>query len=342
MSDWRIFPTCAQESSEILRDFICTLIVLGIWLIFFFIIPLIKLKGKSRLFAFLFWCNFFLLLGTVLIFTGIQTISRFHVYRENIYDPRLPVKSLKIFLISDIHLNNNPIPKKQEKLIQKALDQLDKENPDFVAYGGDSTYHCNNVTYRVYPLIEKFFDRLSKYRTYFVIGNHDQDCVETYRYLWSKNNATLLYGSSSTFEKDNETLHIHGNIQVEEDNRPSINYFRKLLKKRNTMKYSILLSHVTDPIQPFENNSLFDLALFGHSHGGQVTFRNTLWSTTRHANWILCTGIKYHTLMYGTTIVHVSRGLGITYFPSPQVRFGVVPEVSVLTIYNNKSLMPRD
>ena len=337
MNEISSFPTCDQEHSEILRDMKVSLIIITLFMIFIVFLPLFIKRGKKAKFLFIFWCNFFVILGFLMLFFGIETLSQYRVYKEDIYDPRLPVKNLKIFLFSDIHITQNPLPKYLDKHINRTIEQIEKEEPDIILFAGDLSYHCGKGNYQTFSLIEKIFNRITNFPTYLVIGNHDLNCQKAFTRLLSKNKTRMLYGTSAKYMKDNQTIYIHGAYMEEPGSYiKNMKFFQKIEEQKNEMKYNILLTHLPDSLFPNRDNKLFDIAFLGHSHGGQVTLRNTLWSTTKYANWINCSGIKYHTMRYGETIVHVSRGLGITFFPSPQIRIGAIPEVSVITIHNSK------
>ena len=337
MNEISFFPTCAQEEGEILRDMKRSLVFLALFLIFFGVLPVLLKKGKKRKFLFLFWCHIFCMIGFLLLLFGVETLSKFRVYREDIYDPRLPVKTLKIFVFSDIHITHNPPPKYLEKHINRTIKQIEVEKPDAVIFAGDFTFHCRSGNYQTFPIIEDIFNRISNYPTFLIIGNHDRRCQATLKHILTKNKTKVLAGTTARIRKDNQTIHIHGAILEDDYNFPrNVKFFTKIDQNRKRMKYSILVAHIPDTLTVLQEKNLFDIAFLGHSHGGQVTFRNTIWSATKYANFIMCSGQKYHTLRNGNTIVHVSRGLGITYFPSPQVRIGVIPEVSVITIHNSK------
>ena len=67
-----------------------------------------------------------------------------------------------------------------------------------------------------------------------------------------------------------------------------------------------------------------DLVLSGHTHGGQVTWRNERSASGRVRRRIL-RGLGRR----GETQIYVTRGLGTVVLP---VRYGSLPEVSLLTL----------
>ena len=91
----------------------------------------------------------------------------------------------------------------------------------------------------------------------------------------------------------------------------------------------IVFGHQPDYVIPLSAATRVDLALAGHTHGGQVAlplFGPPYTSSPlprRYAGDLH----DYH-----GTLLHVSRGVGMERGPAPQMRFLVPPEICVLDL----------
>jgi len=93
----------------------------------------------------------------------------------------------------------------------------------------------------------------------------------------------------------------------------------------NLSDYVILVSHNPDYAEELETSRM-DIALSGHTHGGQVTLFG-LWVPYMPSDY----GQKYKGGFARTayTEVYVTRGKGMTFLP---IRFFARPEITVLTL----------
>ena len=92
----------------------------------------------------------------------------------------------------------------------------------------------------------------------------------------------------------------------------------------------ILLAHRPDPVLARATPSRIDLQVSGHTHGGQVAVPcvgpiMTLTAVPRH---VAAGGL--HDL--DGNAIYVGRGVGLERGQAPQVRFGVRPDIGVLTL----------
>ena len=92
----------------------------------------------------------------------------------------------------------------------------------------------------------------------------------------------------------------------------------------------ILLAHTPDVVEAVSDDSRIDLVIAGHTHGGQVQLPwiGPLFTASRIPRDIAAGGLHQ---VRGTPL-YVSRGVGVERNQAPKLRFGAVPEISVLTI----------
>jgi predicted MPP superfamily phosphohydrolase len=104
---------------------------------------------------------------------------------------------------------------------------------------------------------------------------------------------------------------------------------RRLVGSAPSGDVRIVFGHQPDYVIPLSAATRVDLALAGHTHGGQVAlplFGPPYTSSPlprRYAG-------DLHD--YGGTLLHVSRGVGMERGPAPQMRFLVPPEICVLDL----------
>ena len=97
--------------------------------------------------------------------------------------------------------------------------------------------------------------------------------------------------------------------------------------------YELLLSHEPDNVEPYMNYD-YDIALSGHSHGGQINIP-FLPFVNEMALTVTALSSKYSGGMYtfddnAIKQLYVNTGIGTTHISA---RFGVVPEVTLFHIY---------
>jgi predicted MPP superfamily phosphohydrolase len=92
----------------------------------------------------------------------------------------------------------------------------------------------------------------------------------------------------------------------------------------------ILLAHRPDPVLELRPDSRIDLQVSGHTHGGQVAvpFIGPLMTMSSVPRSIAAGGLHEH---QGNPI-YVGHGVGVERWSAPQVRFGVRPDIGVLTV----------
>jgi DNA repair exonuclease SbcCD nuclease subunit len=84
----------------------------------------------------------------------------------------------KIALISDLHMgisrNSSIFEESQLKfLYEEFLVYIEKNNIDTILVLGDVFDNRNNISVKIYDSVYKFFDRMSNFKIYILLGNHD-------------------------------------------------------------------------------------------------------------------------------------------------------------------------
>lgn len=227
---------------------------------------------------------------------------------------------IKIAQFSDTHLGEYFSLEQLEKVVKK----INKVNPDIVVFTGDLMDNAAE-----YSPIEETIEILSKIDAkigkYAVYGNRDYGggAVRFYRDMMEKSGFVVLSNQNETINIRNRKLHIMGGDDaLMGEHNPSTT-----VGNINEEDINILLLHEPDLVDQY-NGYPIDLALAGHSHGGQVYIpfygpikRNVL-------------SEKYNKGFYelensrGSTI-YVNTGIGNTKVP---FRFFNVPEISVFKI----------
>lgn len=107
---------------------------------------------------------------------------------------------------------------------------------------------------------------------------------------------------------------------------------RHLWKKEDFEKmkqnFVLLLSHSPD-VMLYKEARKADLALSGHTHGGQITlpFYGAILTNTKLGRKF-ASGLFY----FGKTPLYISRGIGMEGLAAPKMRFFCPPEVALITI----------
>lgn len=265
----------------------------------------------------------FLLLLGICIFYAFK-IEPYRVTTNEMYINEKSSDVLKVVQFSDTRIKEDFTHKNLDKVVNK----INEQNPDIVAFTGD--LYDNYAKYHDDDAIIKELQKInSKYYKITIYGNHDYGggAVKQYESIMEKSGFIVLKNENWYITTDTNKKILFTGLDDSMLGNVSMSYFTKVYKA----DYDILLTHEPDTADLFLEYP-YDLVLSGHSHGGQFNFpvipeinRRAI-STTKLAS-------KYSDGMYklGTnTKVYVNTGIGTTHISA---RFGVVPEISVFTIY---------
>ena len=227
---------------------------------------------------------------------------------------------IKIVQISDIHVKEDFTSDNLKKIVEK----VNREEPDIVAFTGDlydnyAKYHDN----------ENVAEALGKIRAkdakIAIWGNRDYGGGASRKYedIMEKAGFTLLKNEHYTVKAGNgETVFFTGldDALLGSPDMP---------EREEGGDYRILLFHEPDCFDDYMDYD-YDIALSGHSHGGQVDIP-FLPSVNARAVAVTAMAEEYSGGMYEfpdaeTKKLYVNTGIGTTHISA---RFGVVPEITV-------------
>lgn len=233
------------------------------------------------------------------------------------------VGSLKIAVISDIH---SPI---SNGLLKKIVDAVNSNSPDFILIAGDINDHLKSKK----PSIE-FLNELStktQKNIFTILGDSDICskngqciyCLSSYHNPKININATILR-DSIIFPFKN--FSISGVDYTNEHNWKMPDFHSKI----NDSTFKLLLLHNTIGVDT-NYLSKYDLSISGNTHGGQIFYAaNILAKFDEELDERFIKGVY----SFKNSNLIVSSGIGMSFLP---IRFGVPPEIILLTIKGTKS-----
>lgn len=187
---------------------------------------------------------------------GAQHVNKYDFYHKDIPEA---FDGFRIAFISDLHYKSAL----QEKGLIQLVRQLQTINPDLMLMGGDYQEGCQYVT--------ELFDRLAKVQPKYgivgVMGNNDYErCHEEIVAEMQKHGMRVLEHTCDTISKENQRIIVAG-VRNPFDLKHNGISPTLALKPED---FVILLTHTPDYVEDVDVSNT-DLALAGHTHGGQVT-----------------------------------------------------------------------
>ena len=238
-----------------------------------------------------------------------------HVFR--IPRARTNAEDLRVAFVSDFHAG----PTLHPKLLRDVLAAVSDADADVVLLGGDFvSFHARYVDRLIEPL-GRMRPRLGKYA---VLGNHDLLGDDEYilRRLTDAG-VTTLVNENVRLPAPYDDIWICGLDDWDEGTPDADKTFRGADGTR------IVLAHQPDALLVIEQQS-FDLAFFGHVHGGQWLRRNRE-PAIRHrgpVSMLYMHGGVFHAGVNDAPVL-VSRGVGTSTLP---VRRHADPQVHICTL----------
>ena len=255
--------------------------------------------------------------GFEVIYTGIRLTP------EQIAEAALQddVKVVALSLLSGAH--NTLFPKVVELLKEKGLNDLVRlliaQKADVLLMGGDYQEGCEYV--------EPLFSALARVKTpmgtYGVMGNNDyerchDDIVNTMKHYGMR----PLEHEVDTLRKDGQQIIIAGVRNPFDLGRNGVSPTLVLSPK----DFVILLVHTPDYIEDVSVANT-DLALAGHTHGGQVRVFGVAPALNSHYGNRFITGLAYNSAKIPLII---TNGIGTSKLP---IRVGAPAEIIVITLH---------
>lgn len=219
--------------------------------------------------------------------------------------------SLKVLMVSDIHVGYLI----DKSILHMYVDRIMEQQPDIILIVGDI------IDYDLPPLIKQNmaeeFNRLkAPYGVFASTGNHEYRLNAEEKIAWLKDSTNMTVLRDSVVD-------VAGKFYVigrEDDQAPKRETLAELMKQTDQKQPVIVMNHEPNRLKE-ESDEKVDLALYGHTHNGQLFPYNLF------INWYYEVGHGYK--LKDRTHVYVSSGLGLA---GPQYRIGTISEIVVLNL----------
>lgn len=249
--------------------------------------------------------------------------SRLVIKRETLDVPNWSANlgGFKVVAISDIHGGSNNVT---EERLRDLVRKANEESPDLIVLLGDyiAEQHRGereNLRMPVETIASNLQGFQAKYGVYGVIGNHDWSHDEAaITEAFERAGINILNNEIEQIRVGGETVNLWGIEDLWKKRRVPLEPLGNLSERKNI----IAVTHNPDSLlkTPPEIAVMFA----GHSHGGQISF--PFYGGYPFVNDRRF--MKGHAEVEGKNIF-VTTGVGCT---GPQFRFGVAPEIAVITI----------
>ena len=243
-----------------------------------------------------------------------QTLKVPHWSRE--------LNGFKIVAVSDIHGGSNSVT---EARLQFLTEQINAQNPDVIVLLGDYVSQTSgklnsDLKMPIETIVENMKGLKSKYGVFGVIGNHDWWYDEKkVRAEFESVGFKVLENETASFVANGKTVTILGIEDFWKREKVDV---KKVFDNVQPPENIIGITHNPDSFD--QTSEAISLLLAGHTHGGQV--------------WIPFIGAPLPVAKREYTAGHILKdgrnlfvtvGFGTT---GPAIRFGVPPEIAVITL----------
>ena len=243
----------------------------------------------------------------------------------NLNDDGADRERLNIVQISDLHIKADFTYENLDKVVKK----INGQNPDIVIFTGD--LYDNYEVYRDDENITAVLKRIeARYEKIAIWGNRDYGggAENAYAAVMEDAGFALLENENWYVTLDNGKRVLFTGLDDALLGHPVMPDRKKICD----WDYSVLLSHEPDNVERYLNCD-YDIALSGHSHGGQINVP-FLPFVNEMALDVTALSSKYSGGMYTFDDsqlhrLYVNTGIGTTHVSA---RFGVVPEIAVFHV----------
>jgi predicted MPP superfamily phosphohydrolase len=243
------------------------------------------------------------------------------VVRNTVSSPQVPAAfdGTRIVFLADIHAGHMVSSAHVNRILDKAL----ALKPDIIILGGDYVEDRREGADIFYPAAARLKAPLGVYA---VLGNHDAFGYGTQTAIdgLAIDGIRLLDNTSTVVSRGGSTITLSG---IEDWGTGHANVASAAVGV-SPQEFAVLVSHNPDALaeQLPGTPGIYDLALAGHLHGGQVTLFG-LWAPLVPSEF----GNKYRTGWHdiGGTPTLVTNGTGVAWMPP---RFFAPPQVHLITL----------
>lgn len=248
---------------------------------------------------------------------------RLAIKEFNLNEQTKDSEEVTIVQISDLHIKEDFTYED----IQKVVNKINTQQPDIVLFTGDlyDNYAAYNDDAHVIETLQKIEATTAKIAIW---GNRDHGggASRQYEYIMEQSGFTLLQNEHFNIEVASGAQLLFSGLDDSLLGYPYLNEYA------GEAQYRLLLSHEPDTVNDYLNYS-YDLALSGHSHGGQIDipflpFINEQVMATSALSSMYCGGM--YELEGALKQLYVNTGIGTTHISA---RFNVVPEITVFHLY---------
>ncbi len=241
----------------------------------------------------------------------------FQIEEVKIFLKKLPkaLDGFRLVQLSDIHHS----PFTSGEFIEQIVEQANQLQPDMFVLTGDYVSHEPEY---IAPVAKILSNLRAEFGTFACLGNHDHwTDAELVKSEFSRNNIQMLINQGVRIFARNESFWLCG----VDDYGEGLSNIRKALQGSANEEMKLLLAHNPAIMRRAAYRNL-DLVLSGHTHGGQLKFREPrerlLFSKRRRR---FSSGLHYRR----ETQIYITRGIGTVVVP---MRYQCPPEISVLEL----------
>ncbi len=261
------------------------------------------------------------LMTAILTLSSCASLSRYpgvgRIRQYTICSNDLPAAfdGFRIGFASDFHYAS----KYKERHLLNTVRAMQAQSPDVLLLGGDYQEGCEYVA----PLFAALAGVNPPYGTYAVLGNNDYErCTDEIRKAMQLHGIRLLEHTLDTLRREGAQIILCGTADPFDLKRNGHSPTAGLKEE----DFVILLTHTPDYAEDADISHT-DLALAGHTHGGQVTLFGWIVPQTgsKYGKRFL-TGLNYNSL--GIPII-TTNGLGTSRI---KLRTGARSEIVIITL----------